>query len=115
MFAMVLGVRFLFYQGYLRLNYPSRTEYPIRGIDISHHQEKINWDQLKQHGLSFVFIKATEGGDFKDSMFPSYWEGAQSIKLRVGAYHFYSLCRPWQDQLDNFTQTAAVWQAFLIL
>jgi hypothetical protein len=31
------------------------------GIDVSHYQGTINWNTVKANGVSFAFIKATEG------------------------------------------------------
>ena len=40
----------------------SNTNY-LFGIDISHHNGEINWDEVKKskHPIKYVFIKATEG------------------------------------------------------
>jgi GH25 family lysozyme M1 (1,4-beta-N-acetylmuramidase) len=32
-----------------------------QGIDVSHYQGTINWNTVKANGVSFAFIKATEG------------------------------------------------------
>ena len=32
-----------------------------KGIDISHYQGSVNFNTVKANGLSFVYIKATEG------------------------------------------------------
>ena len=32
-----------------------------RGIDVSAYQPNINWTAVDSHGVSFVYIKATEG------------------------------------------------------
>ena len=32
-----------------------------KGVDISHFQGTVNFNTLKANGLSFVYIKATEG------------------------------------------------------
>ena len=48
---------------YGTVNYPEG--YEIHGIDISHHQGRIDWDELKDNGsinqcpIRFVMIKAT--------------------------------------------------------
>ncbi len=31
------------------------------GIDVSSYQGNVNWSQVKANGISFAFIKATEG------------------------------------------------------
>ena len=43
--------------------------YPVHGLDVSRWQGPIDWRQAKASGVSFVFIKATEGGDVADPMF----------------------------------------------
>lgn len=32
-----------------------------KGIDVSGHQPNVNWAKVKSSGVSFAFIKATEG------------------------------------------------------
>ncbi|MDF7812236.1 GH25 family lysozyme [Hymenobacter sp. YC55] len=101
----IMSVIVMFYKGLLRLNYPSYKEFPVQGIDISHHQGDINWDKLTNEKISFVFIKATEGGDYKDPKFQINWVNAKNAGLAVGAYHFYRLCKTGTEQADNFIST----------
>lgn len=108
LFGLTIAVFvFLFYRGILRLNYPSNEEYPVQGIDISHHQGDIDWKDLSQENISFVFIKATEGADFKDPNFKVNLMNAKTTKLAVGAYHFYRLCKNGTEQADNFISTVS--------
>ena len=62
----------------------------VSGIDISHHQGNIDWKEVKKSGISFVFVKATEGKDYLDSMFTTYWSQLEDENMIRGAYHFYS-------------------------
>jgi lysozyme len=55
--------------------------------------------------IDFAYIKATEGGDFVDERFEQNWEGAGASGLDRGAYHFFTLCRPGDEQADNFLHT----------
>ena len=69
--------------------------YKVHGIDISHHQGNINWTEVKatekqRHPISFVFMKATEGGDYKDRRFAENFHQAGKVGLIRGAYHFYN-------------------------
>lgn len=69
--------------------------YAVHGIDVSHHQDEIDWKVLKsvqyaQFPVRFVFIKATEGGDFKDKAFDYNFAEADSTHFIRGAYHFYN-------------------------
>ncbi len=47
-------------------------------------------------------MKATEGGDWIDPRFEENWREARRAGLRVGAYHFFSFCRPAADQARHF-------------
>ena len=84
---------------------PSRSTHPLQGIDVSHHQGAIDWSQLPAQGVNFAYIKATEGGDFRDRLFAANWRGAQAAGIRRGAYHFFTLCRPGADQAANVIAT----------
>lgn len=78
------------------------AEYPIQGFDVSHHQKEIDWKKISPQKYRFVYLKATEGGDFKDRKFQDNWLQAREHGFNVGAYHFYRLCRAGQIQADNF-------------
>ncbi|MFT3953060.1 MAG: GH25 family lysozyme [Piscinibacter sp.] len=74
----------------------------IHGIDVSKYQGTIDWEQVRAAGVSFVFIKATEGGDRVDDRFRENWEGARRAGIPRGAYHFTYWCRPMADQIEWF-------------
>jgi lysozyme len=59
------------------------------GCDISHYQEKINWDKVGHTSIDFVFIKASQGIAYRDPMFDQNWKGASEQSILRGAYHFY--------------------------
>ncbi|WP_410055006.1 GH25 family lysozyme [Microvirga sp. Mcv34] len=87
---------------YIRFYEPDRTTYPVRGIDVSHHQKEIDWHKVANDDVSFAFIKASEGGDHRDRRFAANWKEAQAAGLKVGTYHFFTFCRPGGDQAKNF-------------
>ncbi|HVQ07925.1 MAG TPA: GH25 family lysozyme [Allosphingosinicella sp.] len=82
--------------------HPSDAAYPRQGIDVSHHQGAIDWAALPAQGVDFAYIKASEGGDHRDTRFAENWRGAAAAGVRRGAYHFFTLCRPGADQAANF-------------
>jgi lysozyme len=84
---------------------PDVSKFPVRGIDVSHFEGTIDWAQLKTAGLSFVYIKATDGVDMIDDQFALNWEGAAKAGFARGAYHFYDFCDDGGAQADNFVQT----------
>ena len=68
--------------------------YEVRGIDISHYQDRIDWEQLRNASIgnapvSFVFIKATEGEKLFDDNFNRNFANAKRNDLIRGAYHFF--------------------------
>ena len=68
--------------------------YEVRGIDISHYQERVNWEKLRNASIgdapvSFVFIKATEGEKLFDDNFNRNFANAKRNDLIRGAYHFF--------------------------
>lgn len=92
--------------GMLRFNNPSLSTYPIQGIDVSHHQGDIDWKTVAaQPNVRFAIMKATEGGDHKDSRFADNWQRAGDAGMVRGAYHFFTFCRPGKDQAQNVLAT----------
>ena len=68
--------------------------YEIRCIDISHYQERVNWEKLRNASIgdspvSFVFIKATEGEKLFDDNFNRNFANAKRNDIIRGAYHFF--------------------------
>lgn len=98
----------LYMNGYWHFNYPSRYKYPVRGIDVSHHQGKIDWLKVEEEEINFVFIKATEGSNYKDTEFNRNWDGATGAGLIKGAYHYFSFCKPGIEQAQNYINTVPV-------
>jgi lysozyme len=62
----------------------------------------VDWEKLKASGISFAFIKATEGGDRVDDRFTQNWQMARALGIPHGAYHFFYFCRPAIEQADWF-------------
>lgn len=88
--------------GVIRFNYPDKKEFPIRGIDVSHHQGTIDWKKLAAQDVSFAYIKATEGEDFLDEDFKYNWSASKDAGILPGAYHYFTLCKTGYEQANNF-------------
>ena len=71
---------------------------PIQGIDVSYWQGDIDWQKVRDAGVQFAFIKATEGGDHIDPKFLDNWQAAKRAGVARGAYHFMYWCRPAHEQ-----------------
>ncbi len=103
----------LFYTGILQINRPTRPQFPIQGIDISEHQGEIDWAKIDRREVNFVFIKATEGGDYRDLRFDRNWLGSKNVKIDRGADHFFTFCKAGSLQAQNFSDTVPVSQDIL--
>ena len=84
--------------------------YQIHGIDISHYQGDVKWKMLEQtrqgqFPVSFIFMKATEGGDFADDRFVANFDSARAHGFIRGAYHFYNPKTDANKQADFFIRS----------
>ena len=82
--------------------YVDTERYPIRGLDVSAHNGLMNLDAAKADGYDFIFIKASEGVDFKDANFGINYRKAQHAGMKTGAYHFFRFDKDGIDQAMNF-------------
>lgn len=78
------------------------SAYRVHGIDVSRWQGDIDWRRARAGGVSFAFIKATEGGDVADPKFADHRLGAKRAGVRYGAYHYYYFCRTPTEQARWF-------------
>ena len=79
--------------------------YEVHGVDISHYQFDVDFKQLKNDGVQFAFVKATEGITFKDDHFKKNWDGLKKESLIRGAYHFYRPSVLAKRQAEEFIKT----------
>lgn len=79
--------------------------YTIRGVDVSSYQGNVDWKTLKKQGISFAFIKATEGSGWTDKQFKNNWDGTKKAKVKRGAYHFFSFTSDPIEQAGFFIDT----------
>ncbi|MEA2572989.1 MAG: lysozyme [Chloroflexia bacterium] len=62
---------------------------PLEGIDVSNHNGIIEWQKVKNAGISFAFIKATEGDAYIDRFFGTNMARCRAAGIVPGPYHFY--------------------------
>lgn len=76
------------------------------GIDVSHHQGKINWEQVVKNGeVEFAYIKATEGVNYVDKQYKTNKDGARAQGIPIGPYHFFRADKKGKDQFAHFKKT----------
>lgn len=74
----------------------------IIGIDISHHNGSLNFVAMKKAGIQFVYAKATQGADFRDSKFRENVFKSKAAGIPIGAYHYLSPDVNAIAQIHNF-------------
>jgi len=75
----------------------------IHGIDMSHYQGKVFWEAVGHNAkMSYVYLKATEGGDHIDHTYEYNIQLARQNGLKVGSYHFFRPKTELTKQLANF-------------
>ncbi len=92
------------------------------GIDVSDYQGTIDWQSVRQAGISFVFIKVgsrgtTEGKLYAENLAQSYYAGAKAAGLQVGAYFYSQAITPQEaeEEADFALAQIAGWELDLPL
>ena len=79
----------------------------LTGIDVSNNNGTVDWAAVARSGVTFAFLKATEGLTFADGTYASNRTAAKAHGIKVGAYHF---ARPAKSQpgpqADHFLKVA---------
>ena len=104
--AVLLGAAI--FTGRLIPNSGAAGAYPIRGVDVSHHQGTIDWPVVALANVDFAYIKATEGGDLRDDQFANNWKNAAAYRIPRGAYHYFTFRTSGASQADNFLSTVPI-------
>ena len=112
--AILGGILFLLvWEGVIPLNATADGKYPVRGVDVSHYQGKIDWETLADQDIDFAFIKATEGSSYVDDTFEYNFKEARKTGIAVGAYHFFSFDSAAKTQAENFINTVEPFEGML--
>lgn len=96
----------------------------VYGIDISHFQSDVDWDNLALYcdkngnvyqstpkektfmqPVLFAYMKATEGASVKDPKFTVRMREAEKHEIAKGAYHYFHLGTDVNLQVKNFLET----------
>lgn len=81
-----------------------RQRYPIVGLDISSHNGLPDFDSVASAGVEFVFLKASEGENFRDPIFIRNYAAARGAGIAVGPYHFFRFDCDGRAQAENFLE-----------
>jgi lysozyme len=72
----------------------------VYGIDAA--MFSVDWDKLKQAGVSFAFIRATQGTHSTDPKFADNWSQSKKSGIFHGAYHVFVFSSDPVQQAENF-------------
>lgn len=70
------------------------------GIDVSSAQRpgSIDWARVRSEGISWAYVKASEGTTTVDASLAPHVDGAHAAGLLVGAYHYF---HPMTDSIEQ--------------
>ena len=84
----------------------------VLGIDVSSHQGNVEWDEWAAAGRQFAFVKATEGTSYRNPYFTGQYNGAASVGMLRGAYHFANPAgKSGKTQARFFVKNGGGWTA----
>ena len=105
---ILLVIFLLMINGYIIPTKLEAEKYEVRGVDVSEYQGEVDWDKIKEQGISFAFVKATEGSKGKDSYFNKNFQKLKNMDMLLGIYHFFSLESTGEEQAKNYIDTVGV-------
>ncbi len=104
-FLILLVFFLMIFNGYIIPTKLEAEKYEVRGVDVSEYQGEVDWDRIKDQGISFAFIKATEGSKSKDEYFDRNFEKLKNMDMLLGVYHFFSFETEGEEQAQNYINT----------
>ena len=82
-----------------RITYEKDGRKALLGVDVSHHQQEIDWEAVAADGVDFAMLRlgyrGYESGQMNpDPLFEQNYEGATRAGLKVGVYFFSQAVNP---------------------
>ncbi len=68
----------------------------VDGIDVSHWEGTVDWDQVASSGVRFAFVRVSDGLHFYDDQFERNWAEARRVGIYRGVYQYF---RAGQDPI----------------
>lgn len=107
-FLTALGISVFFLVKWYRSepNTFESNKYYVKGVDVSHHNPILNWDEVLTQNITFAYLKATEGVTHEDRNYPYNYDLARKANIKVGTYHFYTFGLSGKEQAAHFIKIA---------
>jgi lysozyme len=85
----------------------------LKGIDVSKYQGDVDWKKVKQDGIAYCFIKASQGIKITDPKFDQNKDNASEAGIAWSAYHFFVTSRGGAEQAHHFLKSVGTktWDA----
>ena len=74
----------------------------VEGIDVFDGQGTVDWASVARSGVTFAWIKATQGTYDAQATFAENWAGARRAGVLRGAYHFFDPTEDGAAQARRF-------------
>src|SRR3954471_14381084 len=58
------------------------------GVDVSSYQPSFDWPSAAAQGISFAYVKATEGITYRNPRFAEQYNGSYRAGMIRGSYHY---------------------------
>ena len=81
---------------------PSRTAFPMQGVEVGTSEGPIDWAAIRAVGADFAYLDGSASAFARDPTFVKNLEDARSAGLQIGAVHLYDPCQPAERQAANF-------------
>ncbi len=85
---------------------PIPKGYSVLGIDVSHHNGKIDWEAVKVQGVRFAYVKSTEGVSHTNQNYESNYQKAKKNNITAGMYHFFIFKKDGAQQAKFFIENS---------
>ncbi|MFI2762208.1 lysozyme [Streptomyces echinatus] len=83
-----MGIGVLAHDGTAGTPPPAPRASQTEGVDVSSHQEDVDWPSLWADGIRWAYTKATEGTYYTNPYFAQQYDGSYDSGMIRGAYHF---------------------------
>lgn len=104
-FLIILAVTLLFFSVWLFWQHEKQvrlSRFPIHGVALNQQAGFVDFQQLANQHVAFVYLKATTGASYTDDQFQSGYDRAEGTRLKLGVDHFFSFSTTPTAQLDHF-------------
>lgn len=91
-------------------NKKKTAETRLFGIDVAHHEGLIDWLSVRNAGVLYAFLKASEASTFKDKRYKFNRAQCAANGIPSGGYHFFRPHAPVSRQITNLVSMVGAMQ-----